>query len=279
MFDSAFEAIIREHNLSPHSSIAPLSDTFLEALVAEVDNEDIRGIVLGGSQARGDATPYSDVDLACFVSDTFRPLRKRFMYRDGYLISVVLKTLEDVRRHLTDPYQALWTVPSFRQSRVLLDKDGSMAHLKQMVEDFTWDPLHTEAIGFAGHILICDVEFVHKLFGNIWKNNLSGAAYTTTRIFDGATMCMALYHGVFITTESLHYEEVEKAVGLDSLWAHYHRLLIGIETSDEDTSSIEARARLALRLYRETATILGSTLSEQRSAVIRQVLLLIEQAL
>jgi len=201
------------------------------------------------------------------------------MYREGYLISVVLKTLEGVKQHLTDPYQALWTVPSFLQARVLLDKDGSMAQLKQMVEDFTWESLRPEAIGFAGHILICDAEFVHKLFGNIWKNNLSGAAYTTTRIFDGATMCMALYHGVFITTEGLYYEEVEKAVGLDSPWTHYHRLLTGIDTSDEDTSSIEARAKLALRLYRETATLLWSTLSEQRSAVIRQVLLLIEQVL
>jgi predicted nucleotidyltransferase len=283
MFDSAFEAILREHNLAAHSSTEPLSDTFLGNLVAEVDNKDIRGIVLGGSQARGDATPYSDVDLACFVSDTFRPLHKRFMYREGHLISVGLKTLEGIKQQLTDPYQALWIVPSFRQARVLLDKDGSMAQLKQMVEDFTWEELRTEALGFAGHILTCDAEFVHKLFGNFWKSSLSGAVYATTRIFDGATMCMALYHGVFITTDSLYYEEVEKAVGLDSPWTRYHRLLSGVETSGEDTSSIEARAKLALRLYRETALYrettkhLGATLSEQRSAVIRQVLLLIEQ--
>lgn len=120
MFDSAFEAILREQHLSSHSSTESLSDTFLEDLVAEVDNEHIRGIVLGGSQARGDATPYSDVDLACFVTDTFRPLRKRFMYRDGHLISISLKTLEGVKQQLTDPYQALWIVPSFRETRMLL---------------------------------------------------------------------------------------------------------------------------------------------------------------
>jgi UTP:GlnB (protein PII) uridylyltransferase len=50
-----------------------LSDTFLEALVAEIDTEQMRGMILGGSHARGDATPYSDVDLACFVPDSFRP--------------------------------------------------------------------------------------------------------------------------------------------------------------------------------------------------------------
>jgi hypothetical protein len=54
---------------------------------------------------------------------------------------------------------------------------------------------------------------------------------------------------------------------------------MGINTSAEDTLSIEARAKLALHLYRETATQLWSTLSEQRSAVMRQVLLLIKQVL
>src|SRR5579884_1858501 len=126
MFNSDFVTKIRRQSLSPHVSVESLPNTFLENLVAEVDNEDIRGIVLGGSQARGDATPYSDVDLECFVPDTFRPLRKRFMYREGLLISIVLKTLEDIKQQLTNPYQALWAVPSFRQARVLLDKDGSM---------------------------------------------------------------------------------------------------------------------------------------------------------
>ncbi len=68
------------HNTLPHHqpqgqdqaflSRPPLSDSFLEALVAEIDTEQIRGIILGGSQARGDATPYSDVDVACFVADS-----------------------------------------------------------------------------------------------------------------------------------------------------------------------------------------------------------------
>ncbi len=255
-----------------------LSDAFLKELVAEIDNDQIRGIILGGSYARGDATPYSDVDLACFVPDSFQPLRKRFMYRDGRLISVGLKTLEMVKEQLASPDLALWVVPSFRQVRVLLDKDGSMAQLKRMVEDFSWEPLRAEAIGFAAHILTCDAEIVHKLLGNLWKRNLSGVAYTTTRLFDDATRAMALYNGVFITTDSLYYQEVEASVGLDSPWTYYHCLLIGAETGAEDTSSVEARGELALQLYREMALLMWSRLSEERWAVVGEVLRLIEQA-
>ena len=53
--------------------VPSVSDTFLTELIAEIDDDTMRGIVLGGSHARGDATPYSDVDLACFVPDTLSP--------------------------------------------------------------------------------------------------------------------------------------------------------------------------------------------------------------
>ncbi len=255
-----------------------LSPTFFEALVAELDTDQIRGILLGGSHARGDATPYSDVDLACFVPDSFRPLRKRLLYREGHLMSIALKTLAGVHQQLTDPYQALWIVPSFQQARVLLDKDGSMRQLKQMVEDFAWDPLRTEAIESAGDLLTGDAEVIHKLLGNSWKGNLSGVAYATTGLFDGATMAMTLFYAVFITTDSLYYQEVEAAVGLDTAWTHYHRLLTGATTSADDTSSVQARGKLALQLYRETAQLLWPTLNEERRSVVEQVLTLIQQA-
>src|SRR6516164_8830458 len=110
-----------------HNYVPPVSNGFLEKLVAEIDDNTIRGIVLGGSHARGNPTPYSDVDLACFVPETFRPVRKRFLYREGHLISIGQKTLEEVKQQLAEPFQALWIVPSFRQTKVLVDKDGSMS--------------------------------------------------------------------------------------------------------------------------------------------------------
>ena len=261
-----------------YNFVPSVSDIFLAELITEIDDHTIRGIVLGGSHARGDATPYSDVDLACFVPDTFRSLRKRYLYREGHLISIGQKTLEGVKQQLAEPFQALWIVPGFRQSRVLLDKDGSMSQLKQMVENFTWETLHMEAAGFAGHILISDAEFVHKLLGNYWRGNLSGIAYAVQRLFDGATMAMALYYGVFITTDTMYFQEVESAVGSDSNWTHYHSLLSGVKTIGEDTSSLNVRGKLALHLYRETASLLMPTLNVQRRKVVEHVLNLIEQA-
>ncbi len=262
-----------------HTFVPPISDTFLNQLITEIDDDTFRGIVLGGSHARGDPTPYSDIDLACFVADTYQPLRKRYVYREGYLVSIGLKTLAGVKQQIADPFQALWIVPSFLQAKVLLDKDGSMSQLKQVIGNFTWDTLRDEAIGYAGHILTSDAEFVHKLLGNLWRGNFSGISYTVQRLFDGATMAMTLYYGVFITTDNVYYQEVEAAVGTQSGWTQYHRLLSGVTTFDDDTTSLNARAKLALQMYRETAFILLPILSEQRRAVVEHVLHLIEQAI
>ncbi len=69
-------------------SVEPLTDEFFDDLVAELDSDEIIGIILGGSYARNEATPFSDVDIACFVPDSLKPTPKRFIYRDGRLLSI-----------------------------------------------------------------------------------------------------------------------------------------------------------------------------------------------
>ena len=49
----------------------------------------------------------------------------------GYLVSVSLTTLEDAYDSLRNPKKAIWVIPGLRQARILLDKDGSIAALKE----------------------------------------------------------------------------------------------------------------------------------------------------
>jgi predicted nucleotidyltransferase len=55
------------------NAVEPLSDDYLNTLVIELDNDEIVGIIFGGSYARNEATPFSDVDIACFVPDSMKP--------------------------------------------------------------------------------------------------------------------------------------------------------------------------------------------------------------
>jgi len=102
-----------------------LADEFLHELVQELDHEDIVGITLGGSYARGTATFYSDVDLACFWHEGLRPPPKRFLYRQGKLISIKMTSVTEIREMLKRPDSAMRLVSGKR--RLLLDKDGEVS--------------------------------------------------------------------------------------------------------------------------------------------------------
>src|SRR5947209_184292 len=122
-----------------------LSDAFLASLMAEIDSADYVGILLGGSYARGDATEWSDVDIACIALDDTKMQSKRFFYRDGKLVSIGTKSIEGIRAQLAKPETAIWVARGIGDCRVLLDKDGSVTALLEEVRAFTWEPLREAA--------------------------------------------------------------------------------------------------------------------------------------
>jgi predicted nucleotidyltransferase len=133
----------------PHTTPL-LSEEWLHALVSELDNENIIGIILGGSHVRGEATAYSDVDIVCFISDSAPLPRKRFIYRDGHLVNIGVKTVTAVRHDFTRPENAYIMVPAMRQIRILLDKAVAGR----------W--LLLERVDYARHLFKCGTRSLHK---------------------------------------------------------------------------------------------------------------------
>jgi predicted nucleotidyltransferase len=120
-------------------TVEPLSQAFLNGLIAELDGDEVVGIILGGSYARNEATPFSDVDIACFVTDSTNLAPKRFTYRDGRLVSIGSITIAGVRSELARPERAIFIVSGHR--RILLDKDGSVSRLMREIKTFQMDTL------------------------------------------------------------------------------------------------------------------------------------------
>ena len=271
------------HNLSfPYRPkehyVASLSDDFLNALVAELDSGDIIGITLGGSQARGEDTPYSDVDLACWIREDVKQPLKRMIYRDGHLVSVGFKKMADVRRDLTKPQLAIWIASSFstRRTRLtLLDKDGSVTAFMQEIASFRWEPLQNSADFFASNMLILLAEMSHKLLSELWKQNDLGLSYATADVLYGLTEAVATQRGVMVKTNATYYQQVEETVGLDSAWTMYHRQVAGVGTP----STIQTRGRACLRLYQETARLLWDILLPEHRETIEKTLTIIDAAL
>jgi predicted nucleotidyltransferase len=264
---------------------APLPDEFLGALLAEIDGDDVVGVLLGGSYARGDATPFSDVDLARFVPDAVGPCPKRYTYRDGRLVSIATKTVAAWRTEFTRPERAIIAVPSLREARILLDKDGSLSALQWEAMAFTWAPLQVAADNFASYVVMDSAEWVHKILGALPRRDASSIAYATGKLHLNMVEVIAVQRGTLIQSQNTYFRQVEASVGEDTLWTQCHRYLTGSVSSWDavDTTLPAAppyveRGLAALHLYQATVALLWPILRPAHREVVEQTLLVLRQA-
>lgn len=255
-----------------------ISEALLQTLVAEIDSDDVTAIILGGSYARGEATPYSDVDFARLVREESQRQPKRYFYRSGYLISVPTRTIAQYRQSITKPESAIWVVPSMSGCKILLDKEGAFAAFQQSLASFRWEALQQEANVYASTRLLLCSEDVHKALGTMLGKNALALAHAIEELLFVLTEALAVQRGVLMRSGNSYYAQTQEAAGLDSAWTRYHRMLLCLEPLPAHLSQVEARGIAALRLYQETAHLLRAALQPQEREVIEHAVQVIEQA-
>jgi len=254
----------------------PLSDEFLNKLVSELDNDEVVGIIFGGSYVRNEATPFSDVDIACFVPDSLKPPPKRFMYRDGHLVSIGAKTVAGVRNELEKPERAIFIVAGLR--RVLLDKNGLVSKLMREIDTFKWEPLQKAANNYASFGMMISAELVHKILSEFFRCDDLALSYATAKLFSWLTEAVAVQRGVLVKNDSSYYRQIEEFVGLDSAWTRCHRLAAGVETGSAVEMPVRARGVATLELYRETFKLLLPVMYSDHVEVVEQAVRVIDAA-
>ncbi len=204
-----------------------LSEAFLSALVAEIDSDDYVGILLGGSYARGDATEWSDLDIACIVPNDTKPVRKHFFFRENTLVSTGTKSIEGIRAQLAMPETAIWVAHGIAGCRVLLDKDGSVTALLEEAKAFTWAPLREAADRNASFRLMMASEMAQKVANELTKGDDPAISYAIAKLLAELTLIMAIARGVLIKSDNTYYRQVEEAAG--PKWAQHHRAIAGAD--------------------------------------------------
>jgi predicted nucleotidyltransferase len=256
----------------PHT----LPDGFLETLLAKLDEEDVVGIMLGGSYARGAATPYSDVDLAVFLREGVKPRPKQYLYKDGLLVSVKYTTVEEMQSALANPLASMLSAAG--PLRPLLDKDGSLARLARDREAFQWEPLRSAAERYVSMGMTLMVEWMHKLLSEFFKGNEPGLARATERLASWMPELVAIRYGVLVTSDSTYYQQVYETVGVDAPWTRHHRIAAGIDDGPEGVKPVRARAWAALDLYRETVALVGQVIQPEHRELVEESLRVMDGA-
>jgi hypothetical protein len=253
-----------------------LADAFLHELVQELDHEDIVGITLGGSYAQGTASLYSDVDLACFWREGLRPPPKRFMYRQGKLISIKMTSVTEIREMLKRPQSAMLFVSG--KHRLLLDKDGSVARLLAEIEAFRWEDLQSAVNANVSLWMMLKAEDVQKVLREFQQENIPGLAFVITKLVAELTLLTALCHRTLISSDSTYYQQVQEAAGLESAWTRYHRIATGLSAGPKGITPLRARGIAVLHLYRETLVAASPVMQTEHREIAEQVLRVVQSA-
>ncbi len=255
-----------------------LPPSFIETVLRELSHPGIIGVSLVGSHARGDAGPFSDVDLDLFVptEPADRAGRYRLRYIEDRLVSIKTTTTETLRDMLRRPEKAIWAAPGLSQMTILLDRDGSVEQLKRDAIEFRWEDLQEEANGYASYQLMHVAEECHKILGALVSRDESTILYALAGLHLGLTDAVAVGLGLMIRSENGLFRQVQEAAGVDSAWSHAHRIAAGYETIPDAPHTPWQRGRGALDLYRETARLMEGIIAEEHRDVVKGVLARIE---
>ena len=260
--------------------MSTLTEAFLHSLVSQLDNENTIGVVLAGSFARGEGGPFSDVDIRCYVRQA--PVSEAELYtmryQDGYLVSIYRTTLENEYASLRRPQKAIWAVPGLRQSRILLDKDGSIAALKESAEEFTWESIQTAADAYASWNLCGFTEEVYKILGGLEQQDESKTLNATHGLTHGLAITLLVQRGVLTQTENVYIDLAQATAGQESDWTHQFRLAVGLDPLPPEQLPFLAYGAAGLRLYRETVRLLAPILLPDDAVVINRVVDMIAKA-
>jgi len=262
-----------------HTS-SSLPDAFLSALVAELDTDTVTAMVLVGSYARGDATPYSDVDVIRFVrEESDRAQQKLYTYRDGRLLGIVTRTLAHYREGFTVPERAIFEVPSIREAQILVEKDEAFRVLQQEARAFVWEPLQAAANDYASTVMMEYTEYVQKILRALLLGDELALSEMILDLLAAVTFAVDVQRGILAASGNSYFRQVYESVGLDAAWTRYHRFIAGIVSGTTERVTTQARGVAALHLYRETVQLLRPAFHPLHRDVIEQTVLVIERAL
>ncbi len=244
-------------------------DNLLQTLVSELNSANTIAIGITGSHARGDAQPYSDVDVWHFVRTMPDDPAARYTLhqRDDYLISLTHSTLAYQREKMASPGGAMDAVPGLRQMRVLLDKTGELAQVIEEARQFRWENVQAEADAFASYDLMGNAEEAHKIMNGLIQSDDPLIAFWLPWLVVGMVRVVAMHKGVLADSENSLNRQVQLAVGLDSDWTRQHRMALGLVMA-----SPGMRGRAGLALYRETVALVQPIILPEHLPVIEATL-------
>lgn len=223
-------------------------------------------VVLGGSVARGDEHPYSDIDIVALGADSpaeHPPYALRIV--DDRLVSVSWATGDGIRQLFDAPPSAGATVPAWRSAEILIDLKLRARSLQQFAHEWRWARIDDACDEWVAGEFPGFAEEVFRLAGLLERGNRLGAAMIRSVLALRLPALVAVHRRLFYETENELWQLVADTVGGE--WGAVHGAALAI-ASDADADA-DAAGRAALRLWVLAAAEVDAVLADDDRAVVR----------
>ena len=251
----------------------------IEQLIQRFDAPAVHAIVLMGSYARGEAGPYSDIDVVRFTERTELPGAGSYLV-DGHLVVLSDVTPEQVERWFSEPEVATDTIMGARSAQVLLDRDGSFAGIQARARAFALDQAMQErANQRASAMLVGWIEEVHKGLAGLQHNDIGRLLNARHGLSWGLGRVMKVQRGMLMSGDNALYDELSLTMGQQSEWVRLLRTAFGIESEAGRAPMLSEQVIAGLRLYILTAELIAPVLRTEDRPLITQTVQLIRETL
>lgn len=253
-----------------------------DSLAQRFDRPMVRAIVLLGSYARGDAGPYSDVDILRIISDGAESLADSGSHLiDGWVINVSNADPAQVEAWFTEPNQAVTVIASLRDAHLLIERDDAFTTILERVNNFVWDDdMQAKANSYASQEMVGWIEEVHKGLEGLrrmsWEledaeleqEALGRLLHARFGCTFGLCHVMQVQRGIAINSDNAFYADVAEAIGRDSAWSRLRSIAFGVGYGGR-VPTLREQVEAGLLLYVETAKLLDKTILPEHRPLIQ----------
>jgi hypothetical protein len=249
------------------------------ALAQQFDAPTVKAIVLMGSYARGEAGPYSDVDLVRFVEEADADLAGVGSHLlAGVLVVVSNVTPSQVERWFSEPKDATDSIVGLRVAQALIDRDNTFAAIQARAHTFVWDEtLQSKADLWASEQIVGWIEEVHKGLEGLRRRDPGRLLNASFGLSWGLSSVVKVQRGVLISGDNGFFHEVAAAVGTETTWSQLRAIAFGVADVHGRPPSLRERVVAGLHLYGLTAELIGSAIQPEHAPLIAQTIHLINQ--
>jgi hypothetical protein len=219
----------------------------------------------------------SDIELIRYLRQTPTGDRHETRTLTNFKFKVIMTTLAEHQTQLQDHEKALWIVPLLRKGRVALDKEGQLAQLQHLAQQ--WQP-NTPAI--HAHVRQTFMKVSQEMRGIIVDTMSPHMSSKPDDYYKGVTMglvgIVAMLRTVMIDSEERYIDQMTTTIGESSQWSQWLRVALGLRTIP-NLPVVQARRIALLRLYKETVPMLDGILEASQMGTVEETTWAIENVL